>query len=151
MTTSMRSAETSRCGRVARLLGCIFFVGSVAACSDASDTGSPGSASQTGGASGHVSAGGAAGEGVTGGASGSSNGGQSGAVGTGGASTVADAGGDAPGSGLVQPIQRGDLYELEFGKTTFVVDGTKGARITAFTLDGTNILTGPSVNAAFWG
>jgi len=127
------------------------FIGWVAACSDASDAGSPGAASQTGGASNHVSAGGAAGEVGTGGASGSSNDGQSGAGGAGGASTVvADAGGDAAGVSLVQPIQRGDLYELEFGKTTFVVD-PKGARITAFTLDGTNILTGPSVNAAFWG
>ena len=39
------------------------FIGSVAACSDAGDAGSPGPASQTGGASGHVPAGGAAGDG----------------------------------------------------------------------------------------
>jgi hypothetical protein len=64
-------------------------------------------------------------------------------------------GGEGGGDGaapltLVTPIQRGTNYVLEFGKTTFVVD-PNGARISGFTLDGTNILTGPSVNAMYWG
>jgi hypothetical protein len=69
-----------------------------------------------------------------------------------GSNPGADGGTDAASTlGLVPPIMRGNLYELQFGNTTFVVDGMQGARITAFTLDGTNILTGPAVNALFWG
>jgi hypothetical protein len=125
----------------------------LAACSDASDAGSPAPMSQSGGASGHSSTGGAAGEVGAGGANGTSGSGQNaGNGGSGGTSvTVADAGGDAASGALVMPIQRGNLDVLEFGNTIFTVDGTQGARITTFSLDGTNILTGPNVNPKFWG
>jgi hypothetical protein len=46
---------------------------------------------------------------------------------------------------------RGDTYVLEFGKTKLVVDPAHGARISEFSLDGTNILTGPTANAMYWG
>jgi hypothetical protein len=90
---------------------------------------------------------GAAGTGVAG-----TTGGAAGA--TGAAGTTGAAGAGAAGTGaaaLVQPIMRGNLYVLEFGKTKFVVDPAAGARITEFSLDGTNILTGPTANAMYWG
>jgi hypothetical protein len=40
---------------------------------------------------------------------------------------------------------------FQFGNTNFSVDGTQGARITEFSIDGTNVLTGSTVNAQFWG
>jgi hypothetical protein len=40
---------------------------------------------------------------------------------------------------------------FEFGNTMFAVDGTKGARIVTYALDGKNVLTGPNVNALYWG
>jgi hypothetical protein len=52
---------------------------------------------------------------------------------------------------LVQPILRDGLAVFQYGKTKFVVDSTKGARISEFSLDGTNVLTGPTANAMYWG
>jgi hypothetical protein len=88
--------------------------------------------------------------------------GAGGSSGAGGASDAgrSDAAGDAPADGapsdaatpmLVPPIARGNLHVFEFGNTTFAVDGTKGARIVTYALDGKNILTGPNVNALYWG
>jgi hypothetical protein len=50
------------------------------------------------------------------------------------------------------PIQRGTLDVYEFGHTTFTVDGTKGARVTGFTMDGTNVLTAATTAwPNYWG
>jgi hypothetical protein len=148
MTTRMRSADKrAGFGVAAGHLSWLSVITALAACSDASGAGSPeatsDAATAAGGASSMGGSGNAAGSAGT---SGSRNGG------AGGASAVADAGDEGRSAGgLVQPIQRGDLDVLEFGNTMFTVDGTQGARITAFTMDGTNILTGPNVNAKFWG
>jgi hypothetical protein len=79
------------------------------------------------------------------------------ASGDGGPHLAGGDGGGADGApqSLVQPIQRGNLHVLEFGNIKFTVDGTQGARITGFALDGTNILIGPqqvsAMFAPFWG
>jgi hypothetical protein len=60
--------------------------------------------------------------------------------------------GSPPGLTLVAPVRRGNLDVLEFGNTTFTVDGTHGARITGFTLDGKNVLTAATAAwPEFWG
>jgi hypothetical protein len=60
-------------------------------------------------------------------------------------------GGTDGGLSLTSPIVQGHLDVYQFGDTTFTVDGTQGARITGFAMDGTNVLVGPTVNAQFWG
>jgi hypothetical protein len=83
------------------------------------------------------------------GTSGSGSTSASGAASASGATTGATDGGGA--QTLVAPIERGNLDVYQFGDATFTVDGTQGARITGFAIDGTNVLTGPTVNAQFWG
>ena len=96
--------------------------------------------------------GGAAGSAGTpaGGAAGSA--GAAGGVG-GGAGTPA--GGAGGGSGapatLVQPIQRGDRFVLEFEGLVFEVDPAVGARVSSLRLEGTEFLSGPSVEANAYG
>jgi hypothetical protein len=117
------------------------------------NTGAAGSAAGTtgtaGATAGTTGAAGTAGIGAAGAAAGAT-----GTAGAGGATAgtmgTAGAGG---GGALTQilPVMRGGLYVLEFGNTKFVVDPTKGARITEFSLDGTNILTGPTANPMYWG
>jgi hypothetical protein len=154
MTMSMCSAaKGASFGVAARHLSWLSLISVLAACSDAGSDGSSSPMSQSGGASGHVSSAGAAGEVASSGMGGSSGGEQT--AGNGGAGGISpiydDAGADAASVGLMMPIQRGNLYVLEFGNTNFTVDGMQGARITTFSIDGTNILTGPNVNAKFWG
>jgi hypothetical protein len=110
---------------------------------------STGAAGVTSGAA----SGGASNSGSGAGASGSGTGSTSG---TGGASGSGATTGAADGgtSGLVLPIERGNLDVYQFGNagnTVFEVDGTQGARITEFSMDGTNVLTGSTINAQFWG
>ncbi len=89
--------------------------------------GSPAGGAASGGA---PSSGGAAPAGGAGGASG-------GTLGSGGG---VGSGGGAPLT-LVEPIMRStSSYMLEFGDTKFEVDPTRGARIVAFSLGGTNML-----------
>jgi hypothetical protein len=122
-------------------------------------SGTTSSGSPSGGNSGNGASGGGTGA-TSGGASGNASGAAS--TGTSGASAGTSGSGAASGSGatsggadggatLVTPIARGTLDVYEFGDTTFTVDGTQGARITGFAMDGTNVLTGPTVNAQFWG
>jgi hypothetical protein len=105
----------------------------------------PGSGAATGVASGSASG---SGTGATTGTSGSSEAGGGASTGGAAASGTTDGGG---ATGLTQPIAQGNLDVYDFGDTTFTVDGTQGARITTFSMDGTNVLTGATVNAQFWG
>jgi hypothetical protein len=110
------------------------------------------SSSGTGGASTGTS--GATGSGGSAGASGASgSGGSTEGGSTDGGSDAGKEGGaaDAPIPTLIPPIPRGNLHVLEFGNTAFTVDGTRGARITSYAMDGKNVLTGPEVNAQYWG
>jgi hypothetical protein len=134
--------------------------GSAGNVSTTSTSGSSGTTGASGGAGGSNGSGGAAGGQPATGA-----GGTSGSMGTGGSGGAPTDGGrpDAAGDGaidgasdaatpmLVPPIVRGNLHVFEFGNTTFAVDGTRGARIVTFSMDGKNILTGPNVNALYWG
>jgi hypothetical protein len=45
----------------------------------------------------------------------------------------------------------GTLYTLEMGALKMVIDASTGARITEFSLNGTNVLTGPDVDSANYG
>jgi hypothetical protein len=83
------------------------------------------------------------------GATGSGTGSTASGAGTGSGATTGGADGGA--AGLVLPIERGNLDVYQFGNTSFKVDGTQGARVTEFSMDGTNVLTGSTVNAQFWG
>jgi len=117
--------------------------------SSGAPSGGKASGSGTGATTGTAS--GAAGASTGGSVSGTASG-SGAALGSGAASgTGAAAGGTDGGTSLVTPIERGTLDVYEFGDTTFTVDGTQGARITGFAMDGTNVLTGPAVNAQFWG
>jgi hypothetical protein len=140
------------------LLSALSLIAALAACS--SDSGGapaeqqPGAGGSGNGGTSQAGTGGSmsqAGSSVAGSSSGSGGGENGGSSGTGGTISATDSGveGGAMG-GLVQPIQRGDTYVLEFGATKFIV-APNGARITTFSLDDTNILTGPNVNAMFWG
>ena len=53
-------------------------------------------------------------------------------------------------TGFVQEKGNG-LFALAFNGLTFEVDATNAGRISAFTLDGKNILSGKEVNATNWG
>jgi hypothetical protein len=56
-------------------------------------------------------------------------------------------GSDAPPSFTpVSATNQGDLYTLQLGVMKMVVDGAKGARITEFSYQGTNVLTGRDVD-----
>ena len=123
--------------------------------------GASGAGGATGGASGSgAGTGGAASGagGTQGGAAGSAgtaagSGGASGA-GTGGNSDGGTSGGGTGGSMsvmLVEPIERSGKYVLEFGDLLFEVDPAVGARITSFKFAGTELLTGPAVNADNYG
>lgn len=52
---------------------------------------------------------------------------------------------------LKQPLERSGKYVLEFGDLFFEVDPAVGGRITSARLGGTEVLTGPSVNAESYG
>ncbi|HEX6275681.1 MAG TPA: hypothetical protein VFZ53_21720, partial [Polyangiaceae bacterium] len=107
-------------------------------------TGGTGSGGVSGAATGGVA--------PTGGVSGATTGGSAGVAGTpgtGGAAPTGGAGGG--GATLVEPIQRGNLYVLEFGDLFFAVD-PNGARIVDVHLTGgSNLLTGASINATNYG
>ena len=127
-------------------------IGGQAAAGGQTTGGQPTSGGETG-QTGGVSSGGTPGIGGTGG--GTSSGGSGGAPGGGGAggSTGATAGSGGGDSGLVEPIERGGKYVLEFGTTFFEVDPQVGGRVTQYSLDGANILAGESItqNATNWG
>jgi hypothetical protein len=105
-----------------------------------------GAAGQSGTAGAAGASGGVAG---TSGAAGAS--GTAGASGAAGATGAAGAGTDGGAAALVLPVDRNGIYTLEFGDTKFAVDPTAGGRIVEYSLDGTNILTGPTANASYWG
>ncbi len=113
-------------------------------------SGSGSGAGASAGATSGAASGGASNSGSGAGASGSGTGstGGSGAASGSGATTGAADGGAA---GLILPVARGNLDVYQFGNTNFTVDGTQGARITQFSMDGTNVLTGSTINAQFWG
>lgn len=123
--------------------------GAVASGSMSGTGASTGAAGATSGAA----SGGASNSGNASGASGSGTGstsGSGGAPGSGATTGAADGG----TGGLVLPIERGNLDVYQFGNagnTLFKVDGTQGARITEFSMDGTNVLTGSTINTQFWG
>jgi hypothetical protein len=115
--------------------------GAAAGTTGAAGTGAAGAAAGTNGAAGTTGAAGAAA-------------GTTGTAGAGGAAAGATGTAGAGGAGAltqILPVMRAGLYVLEFGTTKFVVDPTKGARITEFSLGGTNILTGPTANPMYWG
>ncbi len=124
-------------------------------------TGGAGGAVTTGGSAGTLASGGAP---ATGGVSGT--GGSAGTPATGGAPPMAGTGGDMGGSGaaagtggggmpatLVTPIMRSATsYVLEFGDTYLEVNPMIGARVVDLHLKGgTNLVTGPSVDATNYG
>ncbi len=93
----------------------------------------------------------------------SADGGSSSGLGTGGrAGTTNNATGGAGGSGNnvggtggnvsdykpVSVTNSGNLYTLQMGRIKMVIDASVGARITEFSLDGSNVLTGPEVDVA---
>jgi hypothetical protein len=86
-------------------------------------------------------------------AGGSGNGGaNAGGTSTGGASTGGSGGaGTCDDSGLTLPIDRGTSFVLEFGDSHFEVDPAKGARVTSFSVGGTELLMGSDVNALNYG
>jgi len=76
---------------------------------------------------------------------------------TAGSGMGGESGGSSPGAPEepVQPIQRAGRYVLEFADIIFECDPALGARVTAFSLDGYNFLTGPEIDAdnhgsTFW-
>lgn len=125
-----------------------------------SGTSSAGAAS--GGSSG-IGVSGNASAGSSGGAAGSTSGTAGGSPSGGSGSGAASASGATSASGsttagtdggasLITPIERGTLDVYQFGDATFTVDGPNGARISSFTMGTSpNVLTGPAVNAQFWG
>src|SRR5262245_19920701 len=81
---------------------------------------------------------------------GSSTGGSSSSASSSSASS-SGAGGTGGADMLDGPIERGGLLVLEFSSLYFEVDPAQGARISAFRLEGSELLTGPAVNAVNWG
>jgi hypothetical protein len=57
----------------------------------------------------------------------------------------------APPFSPVSATSHGNVYTLELGALKMVIDAATGARITEFSLNGRNVLTGPSVNATNYG
>lgn len=98
--------------------------------------GSGGTQSQSGGSGGVA--------GVAGGAGGSVSGGAGGIL-TGGA------GGSAGANVPVVPVAAGNTYKFTFDGFVFVVDASLGGRVTEFSLNGKNVLSGPSANAENFG
>jgi hypothetical protein len=116
-----------------------------------SGTGGPGGTG-SGGVSGAAPTGGV---GPTGGVSGASTGGAPGGVGgtpaTGGAAGTGTSGTGGGGATLVEPIQRGNTYVLEFGDLYFEVNPA-GARIVNVHLTGgQNLLTDATINSTNFG
>lgn len=111
----------------------------------AGSAGTAGSGAGVGGTPGGGSGGIAGSDAGTGGASGAGTGGNpdggTSGDGTGGSMSVT----------LVEPIERSGKYVLEFGDLFFEVDPAVGARITSFKFAGTELLTGPAVNADNFG
>ncbi len=71
--------------------------------------------------------------------------------GTGGAGT---AGGGGSGGGAVAPVlpvMRDGLWAFDMGEVTLEVNAEVGGRIATFRLGTENLLTGPGVNATYWG
>jgi hypothetical protein len=60
-------------------------------------------------------------------------------------------GSSGPSYTPVSATSEGSLYTIDLGVLRMVIDGSKGARITEFSLDGTNVLTGPYVDAQNYG
>src|ERR1700690_2764216 len=93
----------------------------------------------------------------------SANGGASGTAGSAGNSgtTTGGAGGSSANGGaggnvsnVYQPVSasnQNNLYTLQMGPIKLVIDASVGARITEFSYDGTNVLTGPDVNPTNYG
>lgn len=106
-----------------------------------------GSPAQTGGAGASAGSSGA----PTGGSSTAGSGGlagsepgSGGAAGNGGDTAVGGGTGGGATLELEQPIERNGKYTLEFGDVVFTADPAVGARVTAFSFKGTNLLTTPA-------
>lgn len=128
-----------------------------AGASSGGSSGTAGSAGATVGTGGTT--GGTGGSGGTTGGTGGITGGTGGTGGTTGG--TAGTGGTTGGTGgtggcdtgtLTLPIARsGGKYVLEFGGNLLEVTASAGGRVTAWSSGGTNILTGPAVNATNYG
>jgi hypothetical protein len=95
-----------------------------------------------------MNASGAGGAGVAGGGGGPVAGGGAGGV-AGGAGGAGGSGGGAPMP--VLPVMRDGLWAFDMGEVTLEVNAEVGGRITTFRLGTENLLTGPEVNATYWG
>ena len=80
----------------------------------------------------------------------SANGGSTGAAGAGGGrNSTGGAGASGGNVSDYQPVAAtndGDTYTLQMGRIKMVVNAAVGARITEFSFDGSNVLTGPNVD-----
>jgi hypothetical protein len=62
------------------------------------------------------------------------------------------AGGGGGAAGQLTALERDGLHVFDLGgESIFEVDGMTGARVVTFSVDGTNILTGPTNHAMFYG
>jgi hypothetical protein len=130
---------------------------SLAACSE--DSATPAQNPGTGGSAGAMStAGTMSGAGVmnasgAGGAGGAGGGGVAAVAGAGagggGAGGAGGAGGTAPMP--VLPVMRDGLWGFDMGEVTLEVNADVGGRIATFRFGTENLLTGPVVNATYWG
>jgi hypothetical protein len=66
-----------------------------------------------------------------------------------GTSGAGGSGGGEPAP--VLPVMRDGLWAFDMGEVTLEVDAEVGGRITTFRLGTENLLTGPEVNATYWG
>lgn len=112
-----------------------------------------GGASVTGGAGGTGAIGTTGGAGTGGTGAGAGTGGVAGGTGAtpgAGGGTTAGSGGAAAALTLVEPLLRTGKYVLEFGNTLIEVDPTQGARISKFSVGGTNILNPVALDSSGW-
>jgi hypothetical protein len=131
---------------------------SLAACSEDSGTPAqnPGTGGSTAGAmntAGTMSGAGGMNASGAGGAGGAGGGGAASLAGAGaGGGGAGGAGGSGGGAPMpVLPVMRDGLWAFDMGDVTLEVNADVGGRIATFRLGTENLLTGPAVNATYWG